>query len=85
MPLSYDYAAAKEFCNHLGLSWFGDDYAGLVYADNEAKSLGMTQEQVDAAMRNHLWQVHTILTPKNYRFLQRVVIAFYFLTGWKII
>lgn len=79
----YDFTDARSYCSSVGLDWFGDDYAGLVDADQKAKSLGLTQDQVNGAMRLHLWQVKTLFTPKNYKFIQRIKIALYFLTGWK--
>lgn len=82
--LNYDYASSKAYCEQIGLVWFGDNYAGLIDADNKAKELGLTQDQVNELMRLHLWQTKTILTPKNYKFLQRLAISFYFLTGRKL-
>lgn len=81
--LNYDYTDARTYCSSIGLVWFGDDYAGLVDADQKASGLNLTQDQVNLLMRLHLWQVRQLLTPKNYKFLQRAMIAFYFLTGWK--
>lgn len=83
--LAYDYASSKAYCEHIGLVWFGDDYPGLAAADDQAKMLGLTQHQVNVLMRHHLWQTKILLTPKNYKFLQRIFIAVYFLTGWKFI
>lgn len=83
--LNYDYSKSKFYCEQIGLVWFGEEYPGLISADTEAKSLNFTQDQVDGAMRQHLWNVKQLLTPKNYKFLQRLGIAFYFLTGWKLI
>lgn len=84
MTLSYDYSTSKAYCEQIGLVWLGDDYAGLVNADAAARSLEMTQEQVDMMMRHHLWQVQQLFEPKNYKFLARVGIALYFLTGKKL-
>lgn len=81
--MNYDYSNSKSYCEQIGLMWLGDDYAGLVDADNLAKSLELTQYKVDELMRQHLWQTKIVLTPKNYGFWMRVMIAVYFLTGWK--
>lgn len=81
--LNYKYTASKLYCEQIGLFWFGDDYAGLIAADKEAKALGLTQDQVDGLMRQHLWQVRQLFEPKNYSLLQRLGFAFYFLTGIK--
>lgn len=81
--LNYDYTAAKAYCQHIGLKWFGDDYAGLVDADKNAKEYGLTQVQMDAVMRHHLWQVRVLFDPKNYKLKQRLLIGLYFLVGRK--
>lgn len=83
MALNYDYAASKAYCEQIGLHWLGEDYWGLIQMDGEAHRLNFSQEQVDAGMRQHLWQVKILFTPKSYKFLQRFMITFYFLTGWK--
>lgn len=80
-PLHFDYAASKRYCETLGLVWLGDDF--VRNADGEAWIEGFSQSQVDAAMRHHLVQVHWLFTPGNYRWHQRILIALYFLTGWK--
>ena len=79
MSLNYDYAASKQFCEQIGLHWLGDDF--VRNADADAHRLAYTQEQVDAGMRHHLWQVKWLFTPKNYTLLQRAAMAFMFLTG----
>lgn len=84
MPLNYDYVASKNYCTLIGLNWLGDDYQGLIDADETAKELGLTQYQVDSLMRSHLWQTKILFTPKNYNYLQRIIIALYFLTGFRI-
>lgn len=83
MTLNYDYADAKAYCATIGLDWLGDDYGGLIDADQKAKSMGLTQNQVNDLMRLHMWQVRILFTPKNYKFMQRLKIALYFVTGWK--
>lgn len=83
MALNYNYDDAKAYCQSIGLHWLGDDYGGLIDSDHVAKSQGLTQEQVNALMRCHLWQTKTVLTPKNYKFLQCIKIALYFIVGWK--
>lgn len=80
--LNYDYQASKEFCEQIGLIWLGDDF--MVEADMAAKNAGFTQDQVDLAMRHHLWQVKFLFTPKTYSFIGRVKIAAYFLFNLKI-
>lgn len=79
----YDYRPSQAYAVQIGLVWFGSDYPGLIDADAKAKELGLTQDQVNKLMRLHLWQVKTLFTPKNYKFLQRIKIALYFLVGWK--
>jgi hypothetical protein len=79
--MHYDYSASKEFCKEIGLIWLGDNFVSE--ADNDAYALGFTQEQVDVAMRHHLWQVNFLFTPKNYSYFSRIKLALYFLIGWK--
>lgn len=83
MPLNYNYEASKAYTNQIGLKWLGDDFWGLIQMDAEALKMGLTQEQVDAGMRRHLWQVKWLFDPSSYNWVQRLAIAFYFLTGWK--
>lgn len=83
MTMFYDYSKSKAFCEEIGLQWLGDDYQGLIDSDKEARRLELSQYQVDSLMRLHLWQTKILLTPKNYSFGERIVIALYFLTGWK--
>lgn len=80
-PLYYDYIASKAYCESIGLQWLGDDFVRS--ADAEAHEYLFTQEQVDVAMRHHLWQVLWLFTPSNYNWFSRVLLVFYFLTGWK--
>lgn len=77
--MNYDYTSSKKYCESLGLYWLGDDF--VRDADNEAHQLGFTQEQVEAAMRHHLWQVAYLFTPKNYKWYQRLLLSFHFLFG----
>lgn len=84
MSLNYDYNDVRSYCSAIGLDWLGDDYLGLLDADAKAKALGLTQDQVNVLMLLHLWQTKTILTPTNYSFAQRLGLAVYFLTGWKL-
>lgn len=73
----YDYTLAKAYCEGIGLYWLGDDFVAA--ADAEAHQLGFTQEQFDAAMRHHLWQVKWLFTPTNYNWKNRVILALHFL------
>lgn len=77
--LHYNYTSSKAYCEQIGLIWLGDDF--VRNADEDAFNHGFTQEQVDIAMRHHLWQVKWLFTPKNYGFIQRIGIALYFLFG----
>lgn len=77
--MNYDYSASKNYCEQLGLVWLGDDFVRA--ADTEANQLNFTQEQVDVAMRHHLWQVRWLFSPKSYTFLGRAKLALFFLTG----
>lgn len=79
--MHYDYSAAKNYCEQIGLVWLGDQFVSD--ADESAYKSGFTQEQVDVAMVHHLWQVRFLFTPQNYTYLSRIKLAFYFLTGWK--
>lgn len=81
MLLNYDYTRSKAYCEAIGLIWLGDAFVEA--ADAEAKELNFTQEQVDMAMKHHLWQVKLLFTPKNYSVIGRLKIAIYFLTGFK--
>lgn len=83
MTLNYNYAASKAYCEQIGLMWLGDEFSGLINMDADAHKLGLTQEQVDTGMRHHLWQIKMLFECKNYRWYQRLAIAFYFLTGVK--
>lgn len=81
--MTYDLTPSKDYAKQIGLIWLGDDYGPLLAVLADAERLNFTQEQLDAAMRHHLWQVKTLFTPSNYKFLGRLAIALYFLTGWK--
>lgn len=78
--LFYDYTSSKTYCGSIGLVWLGDGFVRA--ADADAQRYGFNQEQLEVAMRHHLWQVKWLFTPSNYRWWQRLVLAFYFLTGW---
>lgn len=80
-PLHFDYATSKAFCIGLGLIWLGDEW--VRNADEDAWVEGFTQQQVDVAMRHHLVQVKVLFNAHSYRWRQRVVLALYFLTGWR--
>lgn len=77
--LNYNYSVSKEYCESLGLIWLGEDF--IRAADTDAKSLGFTQEQVDTAMRHHLWQVRFLFDPKSYVWYARIGMAYHFLFG----
>lgn len=81
-PLHFDYASAKRYCEHIDLVWLGDEW--LRNADNDAWAHGFTQEQMDIALQHHLWQTKWLFMPENYKWYQRWMIAFYFITGWKL-
>ncbi len=80
MTLHYDYKDSRIYAESIGLVWLGDEF--VASADAEAYRLSFTQEQVDAAMRHHLWQVKWLFTPSTYKYYQRILIALYFLIGW---
>ena len=77
--MNYDYTASEAYCKSIGLFWLGDDF--VRDADTEAHALGFTQEQVEAAMRHHLWQVKWLFTPSTYNWKQRILLALHFLFG----
>lgn len=77
--LHYNYLASIAYCESIGLMWLGDDF--IRSADEDAYKLGFTQEQVDVAMRHHLWQVSWLFNPKTYSWFQRISIAMWFLFG----
>ena len=79
--LYFDYTASKKYCKSIGLEWLGDDWVRA--ADEEAHLLKFSQKQVDAAMRHHLSQIKYLFTPKAYKYSQRIMLAFWFLTGWQ--
>lgn len=83
MPLNFSYEASQVFCKEIGLTWHGEEYPPLVEMDAVAKKFDFTQEQINEGMRHHLWQVRQLFNPKNYTLLQRIAMAFYFLTGVK--
>lgn len=78
--LHYDYGASKQFAESLSLIWLGDDFVRA--ADAEAYLLGFTQEQVNAAMRHHLFQVAWLFNPSTYKWRERIAIALWFLFGF---
>lgn len=80
-PLHYDYTASRTYCESIGLIWLGDDF--LTHADAEAARNGFTQNQVNVAMRHHLWQVRWLFEPSHYHWYQRLLIALFFITGWR--
>lgn len=79
--LNYDYAPSRMYAESIGLVWLGDDF--VKDADAEAYALFFTQDQVNAAMRHHLWQVKWLFTPSTHSCFSRIMLALYFLTGWK--
>lgn len=81
MTLNYSYDTSKSYCKQMGMLWLGDDFVSA--SDKEAYDLRFTQEQVDAAMRHHLWQVKWLFTPNNYKLLDRIKIAIFFIFGGK--
>lgn len=81
MSLHYDYTTSKSYCGQIGLKWLGDDF--VRNADEDAFKAGFTQEQVDIAMKHHLWQVAWLFNPKSYGFFQRIALALHFIFGGK--
>lgn len=79
--LHFDYTASQHICEQLGLVWLGDEW--VKDADNEAWVLGFDQTQMDAAMKHTLIHVKRLFTPSIYTYWQRILIALYFLTGWR--
>ncbi len=79
IPLHYDYTASRAYCEEIGLLWLGEDF--VRNADADAYKFAFTQEQVDVAMKHHLWQVRYLFTPQSYPALSRIKLAFYFLFG----
>lgn len=77
----YNYTKSKIFCQQIGLVWLGDEFIAPI--DMDAWIYGFSQQQLDIAMRHHLWQVKYLFTPKVYSWPQRFLLVFYFLTGWK--
>lgn len=77
--LHYDYTESYQYCEDIGLHWLGDDF--LIEADKDAFLTGFTQNQVDVAMRHHLWQVRHLFNPKSYKWYQRILLAFHFIFG----
>lgn len=80
--MPYDYSASRRAAQEFGLVWFGDEYAQRQIGAT-AEANGFTQQQVDVAMRLHLWQVKQLFLPSNYRWAQRILMALYFITGWR--
>lgn len=77
--MNYDYVESKAFCKSIGLVWLGDDFVRA--ADEEAFKLNFTQDQIDAAMRHHFWQVKFLFDPKSYKWYKRPLLAWHFLFG----
>lgn len=80
--LYFDYKKSEAYCHQIGLVWLGEQY--LAGGDNAAWEAGMSQDQIEAIMPYFLLHIKTLFTPQRYSFLGRLVIAFYFLTGWKL-
>lgn len=78
--MHYDYTFTRNYCEQIGLVWFGDEYVAI--ADEDAYRNGFSQAQVDCAMKHTLLHVKTIFTPQRYTWSGRIILAFYFLTGW---
>lgn len=76
--MNYDYTASEAYCKQIGLQWLPER---VQYVDDMAKNYGFTQEQLDAAMRCHLWEVRLLFDPRSYTFLQRCLIALHYLFG----
>lgn len=79
--LYYDYISTRQFCQEIGLIWLGDKF--VEGSDKDAWLHAFSQEQVDIAMRHHLWQVESLFSPGRYCWKNRLLMAFYFITGWK--
>ena len=78
-PLHYDYTSSREYCESIGLIWLGDDF--IRAADVDAHMYGFTQQQVDIAMKHHLWQTKFLFNRKSYSFIGRIKIGLYYLFG----
>lgn len=78
--LHFSYAESKDFCEKLGLKWLGDEW--VRNADDEAWLEGFSQKQVDVAMKHHLIQIKCLFSPNLYRWRDRALMAFYFISGW---
>lgn len=77
--MNYDYAAIKKYCTDLGLYL----HDGMIKEfDYKANLNGLTQEQVEFVLKEHLSQIKMAFTPSIYPFKQRLLLAFYFLTGY---
>lgn len=78
MTLHFDYTASKAYCAQIGLTWL----EGMVdNADADCFAAGMTQAQVDIAMRHHLWNVRHLFDPKAYKWRDRLKLVLWFLVG----
>ena len=78
--MNFDWRPSMSYARSLGLIWVDFDSA-LVNADKEAHELGFRQDQFDAAMRHHLWQVKRLFTPQTYSWRTRLLLALHFLFG----
>ncbi|RAU21087.1 hypothetical protein CU669_15130 [Paramagnetospirillum kuznetsovii] len=78
MALIYDYTAAKAYSDQLGLTWAD---AWLPAIDKTFADNGLTQAQVDVALREWSWRIKWIFTPSNYSKWQRIKLAAHFLFG----
>ena len=76
MPILYNYDDARAFCKDQGLT-FQEDW--LPEIDKAFYSMGLTQEQVDRLMREYIWRVKFLFTPRNYTLGQRFCLAYHFL------
>lgn len=78
--LHYDYTKAKAFCAECGLIWAED---WVPTADVEFQKAGLTQDQVDAMMRNYIWRMKYVFSPSTYSWKQRLGLALHFIVNLK--
>ena len=78
MSLNYSYDKPRKYCEQMGTVC---DERFIPTVDKSFTELNLTQDQVDGAMRVHIWVVINIFSPNQYSWKQRIGLAWHFLFG----
>ena len=76
---TYNYAKTEDLCKTLKLFV---DWPAIEHTDGIFKQIGLTQDQVDAVMREHIIMVRfRLLNPDTYTLRNRILLGLFFLFG----